>query len=153
MKIQYWIISILCFLTILYGLRILYKEMKEGMKETPDEALYWLRNFVQEFTVNHYSAKVIEAVIFEYRGNDRYNQKFLLSIERDFQERFKELAETDEHSPENLDTEIDKVMEKQALRRKLHTIEISSDLYKKRPLEDVLNFEKLKKSIRWRKVD
>ena len=112
------ILAIFAISTCVY---LLCQKLRKATKLTPDDDLYCLRNFVERSIPSEFNAKFIKDKISEYRENKEMNQSFLDGIETQFQVKYKELAEADEFSPEQL--EVDKILQEQALKKKLDDIE------------------------------
>ena len=104
-------------LILIIGLYFFVKAFRRATAHDPNDDLYVLWNFVDSCAVTVNNACSIRDQIRTFRVRKDISKHFLTAIEEKFKFKFKELAEMDEYSPENLDT-IDEIQTAE-LKRKL----------------------------------
>ena len=82
-----------------------YKMVKQATRKTPNDALYTLHWRIECALINEVNELTIIKEIKELRNNPEVNQDRLNELDIIFRQRFQELHEIDEHSPENLEYE------------------------------------------------
>lgn len=88
-----------------YVIHLFYKMLKQASRKTPNDALYTLHWKIECALINEVNELTIIKMIKELRLNPEVNQDRLNELDIIFRQRFQELHEIDEHSPEALEYE------------------------------------------------
>jgi len=95
-----WFFASIAFILGIYALLILYKEIKNASKRTPNDDLFDLDWKLQSSLLDEHSYLYFITLISEYRKRPEINQEFLSVLEIQFKERFKDFKEIAEYDIE-----------------------------------------------------